>query len=266
MAEPAATEIRLRRAADEQRAERDNTGELAEAETLLESQAAVAAGLAEAEAPRESPGAGAVGGMDLVPIGALGGSMTMRSLIRSRLYLRDSEQNRPLLVRWAPPTRAWGPKLQNLRCRRPPSPTSCVAPRRTLTGGTRPRRLATPRPHPLRPPRSRRLLLFSCPDSPVRDVRLVPGADGSAEGPGGSVVVTQELDDGRLVELQFVPSAGSDAVVGGVFQERNEFLGRIQPAGWAMAVRDVPGGVAVLSGPLTEPELGELLDRALGLR
>jgi hypothetical protein len=71
---------------------------------------------------------------------------------------------------------------------------------------------------------------------------------------------------GRLIELQFVPLAGSGAVGGGAFQERSDFLGRIQPTGWAMVVRDVPGGVAVLSGPLTEPELAELLDRALGLR
>jgi hypothetical protein len=76
------------------------------------------------------------------------------------------------------------------------------------------------------------------------------------------VVVTQELGDGRLIELEFVPLAVSEAVVGGAFQERSDFLDRIQPAGWARAVRDVPGGVAVLSGPLTEPELAELLDRA----
>jgi hypothetical protein len=100
------------------------------------------------------------------------------------------------------------------------------------------------------------------PGLPVRDMGLAPGSDGSVRAPGGWVVVTQELGDGRLIELEFVPLAVSEAVVGGAFQERSDFLGRIQPAGWARAVRDVPGGVAVLSGPLTEPELAELLDRA----
>ena len=53
-------------------------------------------------------------------------------------------------------------------------------------------------------------------------------------------------------------------MVGAAFQERSDFLGRIQPSGWVMVVRDVSGGMAVLSGPLTEPELAELLDRAFG--
>ena len=80
------------------------------------------------------------------------------------------------------------------------------------------------------------------------------------------MIVTQELGDGRVIELQFVPLAGGDAVLREAFQERNELLGRTSPADWSMAVRDVPGGVAVLSGPLTERELEDLLDRALGLR
>ena len=80
------------------------------------------------------------------------------------------------------------------------------------------------------------------------------------------MVVTQELGDGRVIELQFVPLAGGDPVLGGSLQERNEFFGRTRQAGWGMVVRDVPGGVAVLSGPLTERELEDLLDRALGPR
>ena len=107
---------------------------------------------------------------------------------------------------------------------------------------------------------------FLVPGLPVRDVRLAPEADGLVGGPSGSVIVTQELGDGRVIELQFVPLAGGDSVLGGALQERNEFLGRTRQAGWSMAVRDVPGGVAVLSGPLAERELEDLLDRALGLR
>ena len=107
---------------------------------------------------------------------------------------------------------------------------------------------------------------FLVPGLPVRDVRLAPEADGLAGGPSGSVIVTQELGDGLVIELQFVPLAGGDAVLREAFQERKELLGRTSPADWSMAVRDVPGGVAVLSGPLTERELEDLLDRALGLR
>ena len=104
---------------------------------------------------------------------------------------------------------------------------------------------------------------FLVPGLPVRDVRLAPRDDASA---GGAVVVTQELPDGRVVELRFVPLASRDVVVGGAFQARDDPFSRTQRAGWDTVVRDVPGGVAVLSGPLTEPELDELLDRMLGPR
>ena len=100
------------------------------------------------------------------------------------------------------------------------------------------------------------------PGLPVRGVRVAPEVDSVAGGPGGLVVVTQELDDGRVIELWFVPLAGSDVLLQEAFQERNVF-GRTLPADWGTAVREVPGGVAVLSGPLTERELEELLDRAL---
>ena len=107
---------------------------------------------------------------------------------------------------------------------------------------------------------------FLVPGLPVRDVRLAPGADGQGGRAGGAVVVTQELPDGRVVELRFVPLASGDVVVGGAFQTRDDSFSRTQRAGWGTVVRDVPGGVAVLSGPLTEPELDELLDRMLGPR
>ncbi|MCH7856669.1 MAG: hypothetical protein IIB37_07950 [Gemmatimonadetes bacterium] len=80
------------------------------------------------------------------------------------------------------------------------------------------------------------------------------------------VVVTQELKDGRVIELRFVPLVGSDVMRREVFQERNNLLGRTAQADWRTTVREVPGGVAVLSGPLTERELEDLLDRVLGPR
>ena len=118
---------------------------------------------------------------------------------------------------------------------------------------------------------------FLVPGLPVRDVRVGPEADGTGGSPGGSVVVrslavhsvvvTQELEDGRTIELRFIPSPGSDEVLKEELQERNDRLGRrTQQAGWATVVRDVPGGLAVLSGPLTQPELEDLLDRVLGSR
>jgi len=108
--------------------------------------------------------------------------------------------------------------------------------------------------------------LFLVPGLPVRDVRLALEAEGLAVGWGGAVVVTQELGDGRLVELELVPLFGSDPWREDVLEERNEFLGRRRREGWSMAVRDVSGGVAVLSGPLAELELAGLLDLTLGLR
>ncbi len=108
------------------------------------------------------------------------------------------------------------------------------------------------------------------PGLPVRDVRVARTAGGVAggptEGPRGRVIVTQELGDGRLIELEFVPVAENDSVGLRTFQERREPQDRTRRAGWSVVVRDVPGGVAFLSGPLSEPELAELLDRALGLR
>ena len=84
---------------------------------------------------------------------------------------------------------------------------------------------------------------FLVPGLPVRDVRFAPGADGLVGAPGGSVVVTQELSDGSLIELQFVPVAGSDAVVGGALQERSDFLAAYGPrvGRWSSAMCLVVG-------------------------
>ena len=102
---------------------------------------------------------------------------------------------------------------------------------------------------------------FLVPGRPVHGVRL---AQGGAE-QRGSVIVTQELDDGRLIELHFIRLAEGD-LASGAYQERSDLLGPVRPEGWSATSRSVPGGVAVLSGPLTEPELAELLDLALGQR
>jgi len=112
---------------------------------------------------------------------------------------------------------------------------------------------------------------FLVPGLRTLDVRVTPEADGRAGEPGGlvvvrSVVVTQELEDGRVIELRFVPLVGDDVVRRGVFQERNNRLGRTVQADWRTAGREVPGGVAVLSGPLSERELEDLLDRVFGPR
>jgi hypothetical protein len=115
---------------------------------------------------------------------------------------------------------------------------------------------------------------FLVPGLRVRDVRLVQEADGPAGSPAGSpaagaapsVVVTQELGDGRIIELQFIPRAGREVVLEEAFQERNDLVGRTLPEGWSRAIRDVRGGLVVLSGPLSPTELEELLVRALGPR
>ena len=115
-------------------------------------------------------------------------------------------------------------------------------------------------------PASLSSISFLVPGLPVLDIRVAPEADGRAGELGGLVVVTQELEDGRVIELRFVPLVGSDVVRREVFQERNNLRGRTVQADWRTAVREVPGGVAVLSGPLTERELEDLLDRVLGPR
>lgn len=265
VSESVVSEMGLRPAADEERAERDNTGGPTEAEPLRESLAAAAGGLAEAEAQLESPAAAVVlggglgadrgaGGFDddvvLDQIEALSARQRAESAVTRDVAAPDTN------VR----AQTTDPQVQALA---PSDELRRSAPAVDRRDGASLRGNAAPAPASAAPLSTTSFLV---PGLPVRDVRLAPGAGGSAGVPAGSVVVTQELGDGRLIELQFVPLAGSDAVVGGAFQDRNDFFGRIQPAGWAMAVREVPGGVAVLSGPLTEPELTELLDRALGLR
>ena len=291
------TEIGLPPAADQERLERDNAGEFAETETPLESQAAVAGGLADADPPLESrvavvrglvqadippelqdaaaAGGGRLGadrgagGLDddlvLDQVEAVSARQRAESAVARRVEPADASVRAP----------AEEPKVEAARLSDElrGSALSSSTPAVDRRDGASLFSDAAPGP-----PAAASLSTtpFLVPGLPVRDVRLAPEADRVAGGPSGSVVVrsvvvrsvvvTQELGDGRIIELQFVPLAGGDSVLGEALRERNEFLGRTRQAGWGMAVRDVPGGVAVLSGPLTERELEDLLDRALGLR
>ena len=281
------TEIGLPPAADQERMERDNAGELAETETLPESRAAVAGGLADANAPRESRVAGVRGLaqtdtppelQDAVAGGGVGPGANQAAvgfdddLALDQIEVVPARQREELVVaRRVEPAdasvraQAAEPQVEAARLSDElrGSALSSPAPAEDRRDGVSPVDNAAPGPSAATSPSTTPFLV---PGLPVRDVRLAPEADGLAGAPSGSVVVTQELGDGRIIELQFVPLAGGDPVLGGSLQERNEFLGRTREVGWGMAVRDVPGGVAVLSGPLTERELEDLLDRALGPR
>ena len=124
---------------------------------------------------------------------------------------------------------------------------------------------------------------FIIPGLPIRDVRL----SALTEGLEPSVTVVQELPDGRTLELRFVAAvaqggAADDAasarkVSTGVpsdseleerdaLEEAQVLSGEYIPEGWSQVVRAVPGGVAILRGPLSEAELSELLDEAVAGR
>ena len=281
------TEIGLPPAADQERMERDNAGEFAETEALPESKVAVAGGLADANVPRESrvaavrglaqadsppesqdavAGGGVGPGADQAAVGfdddlaldqitVVPARQREESAVARRLERADAN----VRAQAAEPQVEAARLSDELRG----SALSRSAPAEDRRDGASLFDNAAPGPSASASPP---MTPFLVPGLPVRDVRLAPEADGLAGGPSGSVVVTQELGDGRVIELQFVPLAGGDPVLGGSLQERNEFFGRTRQAGWGMVVRDVPGGVAVLSGPLTERELEDLLDRALGPR
>ena len=123
---------------------------------------------------------------------------------------------------------------------------------------------------------------FVIPGLPVRDVRL----SAVTEGLEPSVIVIQELPDGRTLELRFVAVAQGGAVDGAALarkaskgvpsdreaaerdalEEAQGLLGESIPEGWSQVVRAVQGGVAILRGPLSEAELSELLDAAVAGR
>ena len=124
---------------------------------------------------------------------------------------------------------------------------------------------------------------FIIPGLPIRDVRL----SALTEGLEPSVTVVQELPDGRTLELRFVAAtaqggaadnaASARKVSTGVpsdseleerdaLEEAQGLAGESIPEGWSQVVRAVPGGVAILRGPLSEAELFELLDEAVAGR
>jgi len=101
----------------------------------------------------------------------------------------------------------------------------------------------------------------------VLDVRFTPQAGAS----GVSVVVTQEMTGGQVVELRFVPVAGDgfenrDVITEVLSRDTNEAPGDALPEGWNEVVRSVPGGVATLRGPFAESELSRLLGLAIEAR
>ena len=117
---------------------------------------------------------------------------------------------------------------------------------------------------------------FVIPGLPIRDVRM----SGVIGGAGSAVTIVHELPDGRTVELRFVTSEGDDArrkVAGreaegpeaserDVVVDSEGFRDPDLPEGWSQVVRAVPGGLAILRGPLGEAGLSELLDRAVAGR
>ncbi len=290
-----ATESVSRPVADQERLEGDVVGGLAEAETLRESQAAAADRLAEVDAPPESqvvvtsalrreetrsvsPGAVAVGGASLGADRGAGGSDDAAVLgdaaAPDNAAVLDQVQRRQ---RAASAVAEVVPADANARAQAAEPPVE----RARLSDELRASALASSASDSDRqdgasvfsnaPPgasasASLSATSFRVPGLLILDVRVAPEADGRAGEPSGLVVVTQELEDGRVIELRFVPLARSDVVRREVFQERNNLLGRTVQADWRTAVREVPGGVAVLSGPLTERELEDLLDSVLGPR
>jgi hypothetical protein len=269
------TGVVLPPASDQERLERDNAVGLVEAETQPESQVAVVRGLAQGDTPPELQDAVAVGGGRLSADRAAGGfdddgvldqveAVPARQREESAVARRQESAEANVSAQAAEPQVEAARLSDEVRGSALPN----AAPQEDRRDGASLFENAAPAPSVSA---SLSTTPFLVPGLPVRDVRLAPEADGLAGGPSGSVmvhsvIVTQELGDGRVIELQFVPLAGGDAVLREAFQERKELLGRTSPADWNMAVRDVPGGVAVLSGPLTERELEDLLDRALGLR
>ena len=254
--EPAATEIGVR-SSDDQEAqepmERENTGRLSEAKTPAESPSAVAVGGDGRGADRDA----AEFDNDAVqaqvgPLLDRVESVPARQQVESAIARGVGPADVDVRARAVQPLPVEARSLRQELGRSAAAADRRDAASVSNTGGGPALNEATIATTP-----------FLVQGLPVREVRLAQEADVTTR---GQVVVTQELEDGRTVELRFVPLTSGDLEFAGAFQERNDLLGRAQPEGWRMVFRDVPGGTAVLSGPLTEPELAELLARALGLR
>ena len=279
--------------------ERDVVGGLAEAETLRESQGAVADRLAEVDVPPESqavvitvltreetrsvsPGVVAVGGADLGADRGAGGfddaAAVGDATAPDDAAVLDQVQRRQRAASAVAPevvpadanarAQAAEPSVERARLSDEPRASALSISANSAADSDRQDGASVFGNAPPGASASASLssISFLVPGLPVLDIRVAPEADGRAGELGGLVVVTQELEDGRVIELRFVPLVGSDVVRREVFQERNNLRGRTVQADWRTAVREVPGGVAVLSGPLTERELEDLLDRVLGPR
>ncbi len=99
---------------------------------------------------------------------------------------------------------------------------------------------------------------FVIPGLSIRDVRF----GGGAEGFDSAVTIIQELPDGRVVELRFVPTLAERDTS----RDAEGIPVARLPDGWNQVVRELLDGLAILRGPLGEAELSELLDQALARR
>jgi hypothetical protein len=133
---------------------------------------------------------------------------------------------------------------------------------------------------------------FVIPGLSIRDVWVA----GATQGADPTVTIIQDLPDGRVVELRFIPTVGGlpagGFATGEVHAENDEARRKValreaegqEPAerdalkdnegmldlplleGWSQVVRVLPDGLAIIRGPLGETELSELLDEALARR
>lgn len=274
--------------ADQDRLERDDAGVPAEAETLSESKVVVAGGVADADTPSdlqvaarrlaqapvppESQGAAAAGGgrsnadpgagrlddnVVLDQVRTLGARQRVELSAAPAVGAASTDVGVQAAERLAEEPQAEEPPVEALVLSDELRPAVDSRAQASLFGNL----AEAPSPAV-----SRSTTPFLVPGLSVLDVWLAPEADGLLRGSGTSMVVTQELEDGRVVELRFVPQAGSDSALRAEFRDRNDPVGRTRPVDWSTAFREVVGGVAILSGPLTERELEVLLDRALGPR
>ena len=206
------TEIGLPPAADQERMERDNTGGLAQADTPPELQDVVAGGGVGPAANQAAVGFDDDLALDQIAL------VPARQREESDVALRLERADANVRAQAAEPQVEAARLSDELRG----SALSRSAPAEDRRDGASLFDNTAPGPSAATSPSTTPFLV---PGLPVRDVRLAPEADGLAGGPRGSVVVTQELGDGRVIELQFVPLAESDPVPAGHFRSETSSSG-----------------------------------------